>query len=591
MPTDRPSTNGLGTFSLHASEKSSAALLQRLRGEHRGSPGFALDTASQGALDPETTARRYLRQALDSPAVPSLTAPEAQGVASKFKTISTETVRLTGTKTVKFRQTLHEIPVYGSLVTVELDDDNNLVGIDSVLGEPQDVDPVADVSPAQALVAARKARDGYAPTLSGVVPRLHFYFDRSGSAWRLVYILEDVPVRTSRSSASGSDEAEAANSFEPPRFVDYVVDAHSSDVVAVLPRTPSAIIEGSQIRAGEGAQCDDEPGGQHDGEQTAVDSFGVLRTFVAASEDGHLVLKDPTHNVETHDFGFADPVVQSQALPGAMIANPPAWTPAAVSSHANAVAVSEFLRTVLLRNNIDDRGGALISTINCVVAEDSPGQNEWRNAFWNSQQMVYGQVLRGTELLSLAANVDVVGHEIFHGVTEHTARLEYAFQPGALNESYSDIFGTIIANQGKDDPRRWDWLLGERLLPGDEPFRDLSDPTRFGQPAHMDDFRVLPDTQQGDWGGVHINSGIHNKAAFNLLTAEHHDGSLIVPPAEVAAVFYLALTQRLSRTSQFADSRRAVIASARTLFRNQPQADQDQKIKAIEDAFDAVGIA
>ena len=67
--------------------------------------------------------------------------------------------------------------------------------------------------------------------------------------------------------------------------------------------------------------------------------------------------------------------------------------------------------------------------------------------------MVYGQVLRRDELRSLSANIDVVAHEMFHGVTDHTARLEYACQSGALNESYSDIFGIIVANLGEDDPR------------------------------------------------------------------------------------------------------------------------------------------
>ena len=205
--------------------------------------------------------------------------------------------------------------------------------------------------------------------------------------------------------------------------------------------------------------------------------------------------------------------------------------------------------------------------------------------------MVYGQVLRGDVLMSLSANIDVVAHEMFHGVTDHTSRLEYAFQPGALNESYSDIFGTIIANYGNDDPRTWDWLLGEKLLPGDRPFRDLSNPPAFGQPGHMDDFNVLPNTRAGDWGGVHINSGIHNKAAFNMLTAEDEAGALTLTPPEVAAVFYLALTQRLSRTSQFADSRRAVVTSARTLFRTLPTDEQDRKIAAVEAAFEAVGIA
>jgi bacillolysin/neutral peptidase B len=303
-----------------------------------------------------------------------------------------------------------------------------------------------------------------------------------------------------------------------------------------------------------------------------------------------VVLNDPVHNVQTFDFQFGDPAADGDQLPGDGIASPPAWTPGAVSAHANAVAVSDFLRTVLRRDNIDGNGGAMLSTVNCVVADASPGPKQWVNAFWNGRQMVYGQVLRGTELRSLSANIDVVAHEMFHGVTDHTSRLEYAFQPGALNESYSDIFGTIVANLGQDDPRSWDWLLGENLLAGDKPFRDLSDPERFGQPAHMDQFRVLPNTRAGDWGGVHTNSGIHNKAAFNLFTAQNDDATPKLGPAEVAAVFYLALTQRLSRTSQFTDSRRAVVASAQTLFRTLPTDQLASKITAVEEAFDAVGI-
>jgi bacillolysin/neutral peptidase B len=105
----------------------------------------------------------------------------------------------------------------------------------------------------------------------------------------------------------------------------------------------------------------------------------------------------------------------------------------------------------------------------------------------------------------------------------------------------------------------------------------MSDPTRFGQPAHMKDFKVLPNTRAGDYGGVHTNSGIHNKVAYNMLTAQGDDGSLTLTPAEVAAVFYLTLTQRLSRTSQFAGSHRFAVSSARTLFRNLPTAERDRK--------------
>jgi bacillolysin/neutral peptidase B len=258
------------------------------------------------------------------------------------------------------------------------------------------------------------------------------------------------------------------------------------------------------------------------------------------------------------------------------------------------VAVSDFLRNELRRNNIDDRGGAMISTINCVVAAKSPGPKQWHNAYWTPAggQMVYGQALDGGVLRSLSVNLDIVAHEIFHGVTDRTARLEYAVQSGAMNESYSDIFGVLVSNLGRRDPRKpsWDWEVGEGVLPGGLPLRDLSDPTRFGQPDHLRDFVVRPNTQAGDWGGVHKNSGIHNKAAFNLLTAETAAGKLALTPREVAAVFYLALTQRLSRTSQFLDSRVGVVVSARTLFRARPPAERARKIAAIEASFDAVGI-
>jgi Zn-dependent metalloprotease len=567
MPNELTADNGLSNFSLHTFDESSSGAIDQLQEERAADRGVRPEgTESERDLDPETAARRFLDQALASAAVPSFTAPMANGVTSGFKTIDTESIPLTGTRTVKFRQTVSDIPVYGSLVTVELDSDNSLVSIYSALGQPEGIDPVATVSPAAALTAAAAAPDGYTPDLAGVVPRLNYYFEVAASRWRLVYILQDVPVTLDRTA---EPEADQKSELEPPRFVDYVVDAHDGQVVATLPRTPS-------MTAGE--------------EQTAIDAFGVKRTFLALRQGESLVLIDPVHNVQTFDFQFGDPSVDHDRLPGDITANPPAWTSGAVSAHANAVAVSDFLRTVLRRDNIDGRGGAMISTINCVVAEDSPGPKQWINAFWDGQQMVYGQVLRGDELRSLSAGIDVVAHEMAHGITDHTSRLEYRFQSGALNESYSDIFGTIVANLGADDPRSWDWLLGENLLVGDKPFRDLSDPARFRQPAHMDQFQVLPDTRAGDHGGVHINSGIHNKAAFNLFTAENNDGTLALSPAEVAAVFYLALTQRLSRTSQFRDSRRAVVASAQTLFRTLPADQLAQKVAAVEGAFDAVGI-
>jgi bacillolysin/neutral peptidase B len=189
----------------------------------------------------------------------------------------------------------------------------------------------------------------------------------------------------------------------------------------------------------------------------------------------------------------------------------------------------------------------------------------------------------------------VVAHEIIHGLTDHTARLKYEVESGALNESYSDIFGIIISNFGEPDVSQWNWELGEDLDVTGIPLRDLSDPTRRGQPAHMRDFKRLapgevPDRKRNDFGFVHRNSGIHNKAAHNLLTARKPDGSFMFTPREVSALFSVALTQILSRTSGFSDSRAAVELVARSLFRNDPPATRRAKLDAIAKGFDAVGI-
>ena len=103
----------------------------------------------------------------------------------------------------------------------------------------------------------------------------------------------------------------------------------------------------------------------------------------------------------------------------------------------------------------------------------------------------------------------------------------------------------------------------------------------------MDDFVITA----RDNGGVHTNSGIHNKAAFNLITAKDGHGQFLFAPSESAAVFYLGLTLHLSRTSGFSASRRGVELAAKTLFRNESAATRDKKLSAIAAAFDAVGIS
>jgi Zn-dependent metalloprotease len=545
--------NGLKSFSLHTNNEASRQAMASLTAGQSESPAFGLAaTADVQTLDAETVARRYLNQVLDSASVPQLTAPKIDDIPSEFKSLGTETIPLTGTTTVKFRQNFDNVPVYGSLITVELDEGNKLLGINSALGTPKGVSPIAKISAAEAVRAVEKY-PGHKKDLQGVVPRLHFFFDTARAKWRLVFILEDVPVVPEEKGPS-------------PLLMSYVVDAHTGKVVTALPRTPTIAAQ-----------------------ETDTDGLGNSRTIEVDKNGSSKLLKDATLNVQTFDFKFKDPVTQSSSLPGTPIKNPPAFSPAAVSAHANAESVATFLRNVLKRNNIDNQGGLMKSSINCVDKSDSPDGKEWVNAFWDGKQMCYGQRKVGASFLSLAVALEVVGHEMMHGVTDMTSGLVYKFQSGALNESYSDIIGIIIGNQPNPDPRTWKWQIGAGLTASGTPFRDMSDPPLRGQPDNMRDFKVLPDTRAGDHGGVHTNSGIHNKAAYNVLTSVNQ-GALVFTPVEVAAIFYLAVTQRLSRTSQFTDSRTAALDSARTLFRNLTPAAQAVKISAIEAAFTAVGI-
>ena len=168
------------------------------------------------------------------------------------------------------------------------------------------------------------------------------------------------------------------------------------------------------------------------------------------------------------------------------------------------------------RNSIDDEGLPLDATVHYGDRYD--------NAFWDGRRMVFGDG-DGELFNRFTIAVDVIGHELTHGVTEDEAGLIYAYQAGALNKSLSDVFGSLIK---QSDPGRLqkadeaDWLIGAGLLaPGvqgvalrsmKEPGTAYDDPVlgKDPQPAHMRNFVHT----NRDNGGVHINSGIPNRAFY-----------------------------------------------------------------------------
>jgi hypothetical protein len=146
----------------------------------------------------------------------------------------------------------------------------------------------------------------------------------------------------------------------------------------------------------------------------------------------------------------------------------------------------------------------------------------------------------------LGTALDVVGHELTHGITQYTAGLVYAEQPGALNEAFSDIFGALI-----DDAN---WEIAESVFtPGiaGDALRSLADPTQYGQPSVWGEYLKLPDTSSTDYGGVHVNSGIINHVAFTI--AEQ------IGREKLGHIFYRTLTMKLISRSDFLDARDAAV--------------------------------
>jgi Zn-dependent metalloprotease len=202
--------------------------------------------------------------------------------------------------------------------------------------------------------------------------------------------------------------------------------------------------------------------------------------------------------------------------------------------------------------------------------------------------MVYGQrLLANGTYQSLATFLDVIAHELTHGITGHTAALIYQDESGALNESISDILGVIVNNwylHDRNDVDTWDWEIGPGLGQGGKPLRNASSPATCGCPEKMRDYQHVT----YDLGGVHINSGIHTLAAVHVLRSCKPDGKKHFTPGEVAGLYYSTL-QRLPAQATFAETRKQLAQVVATRYAGFP-ADQAENVSAVHAAYDAVGI-
>ncbi|MEU8778474.1 M4 family metallopeptidase [Streptomyces sp. NPDC048606] len=250
-------------------------------------------------------------------------------------------------------------------------------------------------------------------------------------------------------------------------------------------------------------------------------------------------------------------------------------------AYAGLGATFELFLQGFGRRSIDDSGLPLNASVH--YGED------YNNAFWDGEQMVFGDG-DGDLFLDFTVSVDVIGHELTHGVTQYTANLDYHGQSGALNESMSDVFGSLIKQyslgQSADQA---DWLIGAGLLGPNvtgTALRSMKAPgTAYDddelgkdpQPATMDDYVVT----SRDNGGVHINSGIPNHAFY--IAATELGGNAW---ERAGRIWYDTLTGgELEPRADFADFARLSLAAAVARF-----GDGGVEHRAVQKAWSTVGL-
>ena len=250
-------------------------------------------------------------------------------------------------------------------------------------------------------------------------------------------------------------------------------------------------------------------------------------------------------------------------------------------AYDGAGATYDLYFEVYGRNSIDDRGMRLDSSVHYGRAYD--------NAFWNGTQMVYGDG-DGKLFQRFTRSVDVIGHELTHGVTAHEANLDYENQPGALNESFSDVFGSLVKQRlAGQTAEAADWLIGEGLFTAKvqgvalrsmkAPGTAYDDPVlgKDPQPAAMKDYVETTD----DDGGVHINSGIPNRAFY--LAAVSIGGNAW---EKAGQIWYDALTKRLRHDSDFSAAAKETLAAAADRY-----GSSGPEARAVSNAWTQVGVS
>ncbi|MGZ6316675.1 MAG: M4 family metallopeptidase [Anaerolineales bacterium] len=319
---------------------------------------------------------------------------------------------------------------------------------------------------------------------------------------------------------------------------------------------------------------------------TAVVTSARLRGERQALTEASIYLAPAQHLAAAQVAGKSRRVytaANGTTLPGTLVRDeggPAVSDPAVNEAYEGAGATYDLYWDIYQRSSVDGNGLRLDSTVHY--------DRQYDNAFWDGQQMVYGDG-DGQLFNRFTISVDVIGHELTHGVTQYTSKLDYSNQPGALNESFSDVFGSLvkqrILGQAAADA---DWLIGKGLFTAQvkgvalrsmkEPGTAYDDPVlgKDPQPANMRDYVNTSE----DNGGVHINSGIPNHAFYLMAVAI---GGFAWEKAGM--IWYVAARDKFSNSTDFQAAANLTYQVAGELY-GVNGAEQ----KAVAYGWDGVGI-
>jgi Zn-dependent metalloprotease len=461
--------------------------------------------------------------------------PRLFGAASRMESLVTRSVQADplrhGGLRVRFAVAIDGLELDGGDVTVVLAPDG---GVRAVLGAPGAAAALSTwprIAPSQATLTALAA---------------------TGLEVATPLAAESAPALIAAPGDAGPRAAFRVIVAGPQLRRALLVDAVTGAVFSVRDLRMAVGVEGSGI------------GVRGDRRALSVDRIGA----------GRFVLADPQRRLRTYSGLEAGSPLSSDDPDRWDEAGPAAG--AAVDAHANAELVVDYLG-LLGRQGVDGNGGATKLVVHAKNGTGQPG-----GAYWDGSQAVFGDG-DSVNVLPYGSALDVVAHELFHGVLASEVSLVYEGQSGALSESIADVFGCLVERTRTGG----NWQLGESL--SSEPLRDLSDPRRAHLPANMGEYLDLPFDPDNDMGGVHLNSAIPSYAAYLVATgsdsAEGSGAALGLGDTKLRNIWWRATTIYTGPRAGFSDFAGATVAAAEDLYGR----DSTEEAAVVR-AWQAVGV-